>query len=192
MIQFKTFLEAISYHTNCVICQEKLSINDRDLVDYDTKLSINDRVCKPEKISFYISQRNDDIVSLDTNTDEISFVAPEYSASHGVFIHGLTLHCEDCCQFAYNIQIHMDLGQKKLIEIFLNSESISVEDGRDLHEIKNIYAMKKTEYNYFPNELAEPQQESKYKGRIIFPLIPLNLINPMETVNRIRNLIIYT
>jgi hypothetical protein len=182
MIEFKSLKEAIAYHTNCVVCQAKLSMNDRDLAD---RFSTND-----DELIFYISPNLRDTITISKETDQITHIYEGWLGSR--FIHGLSFHCEECCQFAYNFQIHMDLGLKKITGIFLNSESISIEDGKDLHEIKNIYSTKKTEYSYFPNELGDPMQTSGYKGSIEFPLIPLNLIKPMETVARIRKLIIYT
>jgi hypothetical protein len=182
MKQFKSFLEAASYHPNCIFCQKTLTIVGRDLVDTDDH--------DDNSISFYLSSLVNDIITFNKYTEKVSHISPEYNTGHGVFIHGLTFHCDACCQFAYNIQIHIDTELLKLIGIYLNSESLSIEDGADLHEIKNIYSFNRTEYSYFRGILAAdadvPDQNS-----INLPLVPLNLNNPIETVNRIRNLIIF-
>lgn len=103
---------------------------------------------------------------------------------HGKFMHGLSMECMSCCQFSYNIQLHMDIIKRKIVGIFLNSENISIEDHGMIHEIKNIYATDETFYACFPKDGTDK--------RIILPLIPLDLKYPQNTINRIKSLLIFS
>jgi len=178
MKQFKTFLEAIEYHPKCVLCDYKMDINDRDLA---TDMGYEFRENK-QKISFFVFSNRDDTVTIDPETNEVDFSLKNIAG--GTFYHGLTIDCKSCCQFSYTIQVKIDLKNQILMGTFLNSETISVEDSDIVHEIKNIYATEKTEYAYF--------SQSGGSKKATFPLIPLNLMAPQETISRIRKLLIFS
>lgn len=202
MKQFKSLLEAIFFHTLCPLCQKKMEINDRDLaVEYGY-----DEGCdSARRLSFYLNQREDDIVTVDIvsglveiqlrertppmpNAAQLAGLAPLpqsiIQVISGKFIHGLTVDCKSCCQYSYTIQIHFDLTNKNVSGVFLNSESVSIEEGDMVHEIKNVYAVEQTEYACFPRDGSSK--------RSCIPLIPLDMNHPKETVSRIRKLLIFS
>lgn len=194
MIRFYSLLEAISYRQLCPLCGKTLQINDRDLAA--DRHDENNYV-----LSFYVNQREDDILVIDMRTEVIELEVRErmpqaiytgqsplprgnYNLYHGDFNHALHVDCKHCCQYAFTLQLHMNLDDKRLIGIFLNSESVSIEDGSMVHEIKNVYATNVTEYACFPKDGSS--------RRSSLPLIPLDLENPKETVSRIRKLLIFS
>jgi len=199
--KFNSFKEAIGYRYTCPLCTSNLYINDRDLA----RDLINDHGHESSgdtsKISFFISLIEKDTISIDLETDEVQIIfndrmsktiwtgpgTPKIQAPpiyNGRFMHGLTIDCKNCCQYSFTLQIHFNLLNKVLSGIYLNSETISIEDGNIVHEIKNSYAAQVTYYSYFMKD-----GDSK---KLPLPLIPLNLLDPKETVARIRNLLIFS
>lgn len=199
MKQFSTFLQAIKYQSHCVLCKGLMSISNRDqALDYKHRFW-----GEKELVSFYLAANTDDIITIDPDTEEIElFISnsdikgvtglytprfsskKNYTIKDGTFIHGLEIACRSCCQFSYTLQIWINLNLKKLGAIFLNSESLTLEDNKTVHEIKNLYSIDRTEYTYFPND-------GKSK-KITFPLISLNLLNPRETLSRLKKLLIFS
>lgn len=200
MKQFYSFKSAIEHHVNCPSCQSLLQINDRDLA---VDLGYRYREGK-EKITFHLDQREQDTITIDPETEEVEIilhnrlpfttlgvngipakhypvVTPTYD---GKFYHALTLDCKYCCKYSYTLQLQFSLKPCKLLGAYLNSENLSLEEGKVVHEIKNVYATEQTHYTHFAKD-----GDCK---RITLPLIPLNLDNPQETVNRIRKLLIFS
>jgi len=204
MKYFPTIISAINYQAKCPLCDHEVRINDRDLADdygYDYSGIM-------PKISFRLSQMDGEIIKIDPINNEVelillestpqidswvpnyhgavySYVPPppkSYSVKDGMFMHALNLNCQKCCQFAYTVQLHVDLGKKLFMGAYLNSESISLELDGAVHEIKNIYATKKTIYSRFPGSLQSME----------IPLIDLDLKNPQEAIARIKKLIIFS
>jgi hypothetical protein len=203
MKQFLRLLDALKYRTHCPLCNNKLQVNGRDLVqDYD----INN---PQQKIAFELSGSADDILYVDPITEKIELVIgnkkPQlswgnhpsaisggttksaYYAYHGVFGHALTIECEKCSFYSYTLQFWADLERSRITGIFLNSETVSWEDEANiLHEIVSSYATNKTRYSYFGPETSQDD------GQIVLSFIPVDVNNPKEAVSRIRNLIIFS
>lgn len=201
MKRFYSFIAGLTHYTKCPLCNKEMEINDRDLVErveYPTGHSY-------QRFSFYLTKGSDDtlIINPETETVEIKFSRRNnFSATYtghvgqyagqgyspvtysGMFYHGLSISCSSCCRFSYALQIHIDLTEGRIVGTYLNSETISVEEGTNVHEIKNVYSMDKTEYACFPKD------GSSKKSSI--PLIPLNIEDPKETVSRIRKLLIFS
>lgn len=200
MKQFTSFMDAIRFRAECPVCAKKLEINDRDLTlshAYDEQ--------GEHRLSFYLNQREDDIITVDMLSDKVEIELRDrlpttiYTAAQAAlgpppvsaypsipakFMHGLTIDCKSCCQYSYNIQIHFDLKNSKIDGIYLNSENVSVEEGDMVHEIRNVYATEQTEYSCFPRDGSS--------RRSSIPLIPLDLTKLKETVSRIRKLLIFS
>jgi hypothetical protein len=204
MIKFYCFLEGLHYHSRCPVCRKQMEVNDRDLV-----ARLEYPLGHPyQKFAFHIGKSSDDIMYLDPHTEEVeieftrnredyalgshgTFKPYGYSGQiythstyDGMFYHALTLNCNSCCQYHYTLQLHTDLTERRLVGTYLNSESINVVDGEQVHEIKNIYSTEKTEYACFPKDGSSKKQS--------MPLIPLNISDPKETVARIKKLLIFS
>jgi hypothetical protein len=176
-----------------------MQVNDRDLVErleYSTG--------HPYQIfSFHLSKSSDDILYINPVTEDVNikysrqehFVTgtnlgsyigqtPTPTSYSGTWYQGISISCNSCCQYSYTLRLHVDLTEGKLAGTYLNSEQISVEEGNTVHEVRNVYAVEKTEYACFPKD------GSSKKSSI--PLVPLNLLNPKETITRIRKLLIFS
>jgi hypothetical protein len=193
MIKFYSFLAGLQHHKKCPLCNKQMEVNDRDLserVEYPTGHPY-------QRFKFYIGRSTDDVMILDPNTElvEVDKRALQsvfglrsqmgnYTLYSGLFYHALTINCNSCCQYHYTLQVQADLTAMRLVGTYLNSETVSVEEGGIVHEVRNVYATDQTEYAAFPKD------GSSKKSSI--PLVPLNLSNPKETVSRIRKLLIFS
>jgi len=202
MIKFYSFMEAIAYRANCPFCTKGLVVNDRDLVSSSYHQNYATGEAYPI-YTFYIGKSTDDVMCLNPFTEELeirysnkfdmygmknigvyngqTFAPPNYD---GLFYHALTLNCNSCCRYHFTLQIHADLGNRRLIGTYLNSETISVEEGGIVHEVRNVYSTDKTEYACFPKDGSSKRSS--------IPLIPLNIADPKETISRIRKLLIFS
>lgn len=196
MKQFYTLKSALNYIKKCPICDKNLSINDGNLASYTY-------VHKDEHISFYLDQRDQDVVTININNDKIESIVikqsyseiyalgstshqmiPSYPKNYnGIFIHSLNIDCKDCCQYSYILQVHINLQERIISKICLNSEFINISD-ESIHEVENSYSTEQTIYTCFNKDGSSKT--------IILPLVPLDLKNPRETVGRIRKLIIFS
>jgi hypothetical protein len=113
----------------------------------------------------------------------------QYMIKYDIFMAGHRVNCQVCCQYAYVLQLHISLAYRKVIKILLNSEDIAIEEGSDVHEIRNVYTMNKTEYYHSSNDPSKNHIKSK---RLDLPLISDSLKNPQEVLSRIKKLLIFS
>jgi len=106
-----------------------------------------------------------------------------YTLFDGIFITGRKVACRCNC-YEYSLQLHIDLKEHHLSKIILNSETVTIEDGEDVHEIRNIYTMDKTEYTRI--------SKNKSFDTLKIPLVSENLFNPQETLIRLKKLLIFS
>lgn len=104
----------------------------------------------------------------------------------GKHIFGAYCSCNQCGQYAYNLQIHLDMDQGKIVGIFLNSETFSFEKGPLLYEIRSVYSTGKTHYKVFNND-ADSETKT-----LVLPLIPFDLSNPDKTLERVKTLALFS
>lgn len=90
--------------------------------------------------------------------------------------------CYECGCYSYTLQMRVNLKEGTIESIALNSEVFCIEQGKTLYEIKNNYASKYTKYDVFSNDL-DP---------ITLPLIPMDITNPIKTLERIKTLVIFS
>lgn len=198
-LKFSSFQSAITYHPSCPVCFGRLQLSNQ--IENIFEYGIN----PVNKITFRFGE---DILTIDTKTESITVkitqtqsyqpvysmgcsvpyfhpgIVNTYIPTSGIFIQGLNMDCVTCCQFAYTIQMIIDMNEVRLAGLYLNSETITIESEGIVHEIRNAYSLDKTEYTSF----------SKDGGRktTSIPLIPLDLCNPKDTVDRIRKLILFS
>ena len=100
----------------------------------------------------------------------------------------LVVSCNNCHGYSYVLQVHVALDQGRIVKLVLNSESMSVEDMAKRYTIKNIYTTNKTEMEIrhtHVSQVHEPQD------KIEIPLVPLNVEDPMKTVERVKKLVVF-
>jgi hypothetical protein len=214
MKQFFNILEAAEHHTKCYICGFMLTPNFRGDVLFNSPFNEkNDRQLKIN-LSGMVDSDTDDILTIDMNTNQItlhaqrrrqhidyhydiggylgtsnisgrsrSMALPSPRGYGGTIFEGIDISCRNCNRFSYTIQMIIDVAKEhKITSLFLNSEEITFNDGDTAHQIRNIYTTRMTEYRHH----TVPH---KFGKMISFPLIPLDLENPQETIFRIKKLL---
>lgn len=219
MMQFPSLLSALSYQETCPLCSHRMDISERER-DRDIATDIGYEYRENVKrISFYLTAGEEDIITINPYTEEVEIninqrsrgrnmvysgnanktynPGPHYTLNEK-FLHSLTINCQQCCRYWYVLQVHVDLGARKIAGVFLNSENIIVEEGDVAHEIQANYAIEKTKYACFSKDSGRQIRFGEISGpyvsekRAELPLIPINLVDPMETVARVRKLLIFS
>jgi hypothetical protein len=203
LLLFPNLAAALNFQKECPMCKSKLEINDRDLA---TDMGYEYRGEKKGTLSFFIDQREQEIITIDPYTGDVDLTIagrPEeeyYTVGttgsigltkttqtrqfrNGRFMHALSVDCKQCSQYGYVLQVHVDMGERKVAGLYLNSEWMAVERDEVMYEIKNNYAMQKTYYSFYSNGKDQHAE---------IPLIPLNVQNPFETVDRAKKLLIFS
>ena len=212
MKEFKNLTEAVTYHRKCYVCKSHLQSeplltttlyysgniykwNLSENVDSETDDWIIVNANTNQIDSFSQNRRYNDEVLCDSISDRVVERFRKYAKNisksyNGLIYESIILECHKCHQFNYTVQVVIDMTAKMLKGIFLNSEFISYQDNHGhLHEIKNIYAIDKTEYDY---HVTPTEEYDGSKKRMSVPIIPLDLENPADTVARIRKLMIFS
>lgn len=185
MKQFSTVREALSLHTHCPCCRDYLTVKDSpsSIFSYATR-----------KITFPMSGGDQVSVNCDNNDVSLTLCSkpsfdPFYATQRlsalrsydGIMYEGINPVCHTCRKFSYGITVKIDLNDMKISGIFLNSETIVVYDTKGSHEVRNVYWNDQSTTTYSCGDKKET-----------IPLVPLNLSNPQETVDRIRKLLIFS
>lgn len=107
----------------------------------------------------------------------------------GTDLFPVTISCNNCHNYQYIVQVHVSLSERRLTGLVLNSETIVIQDMAKQYRIRNLYTTEKTELEFRHTHLShfhEPEDEME------IPLIPLNIEDPMRTVERIKKLIVFS
>ena len=177
MKQFNNLLEAINFRTQCPLCQGELQS--------DSYINSN------QKIVIEFLGSSDDIIAIDIVTQKIELAFSDKGlqskSNCGTLGQPFTMECDDCHMYSFMIQVWIDISNKIITKIILNSERVSWEDESDvLHEIVSGYSTDKTQYSYFGSDV------NKDDGQIVLPFIPIDVSNPKEAVARIQKLIVFS
>lgn len=199
-LEFCNLQSAIDYHSNCPICGALLEI---DKGKYSRQ--IESFPSNNEKITFYLGDDQltvgltsnqieiklnqmfnyqDIYCAGDSTSFKLSGISYGIIPTSGSYIHDIIISCIKCCQFSYVVKLLVDIDSLKLSGIYLELESITIENDDIVHEVRNIFTLNKTEYISF----------SKNGGTKItnLPLVQLDFLNPQDTINRIRKLILFS
>lgn len=99
--------------------------------------------------------------------------------------------CSKCKQYNYVLQLLVKLDPLCLTDIVFNSETCIFQDylRGERWELKNVYTTQKTIYTHF----AEPVLNTLIReaGQEL-PLLPLDRSEPNKTLERVKNLLIFT
>lgn len=194
MINFSNLSDAIFYRTSCPICKEDLrfkNVSDYSfsgttislsiLTSIGDNITISTRGNIIEKISI---SRDNCLIETDSFYKDSAFASTDYSIFDNTLASPITVSCYKCEQFSYHLQVYANLASMKITDIFLERESVSIEDGSLVHEISNFYTAKQTRYSVVYSDGSSKSIE--------IPLLPLNLDKPTETVERIKKLLIFS
>lgn len=204
MTEFRTLYDALNYRVSCPVCDSRLHVNDSryitgDLSDY--------REC-----DVFVIDRPDFMISIDLTSNDVlkleifqptnAMSAMLSSAPHrvgNIFYERVVVDCEDCSQYSYCFQLLIDSKEGKVTGIPFNSETITFIIDDDpfpgtVHEIRNVYTLQETQYRYFNGRNISKLNQmypNDEKG-IKIPLVPLDIYNPQKTLQRIKNLIVFS
>lgn len=185
-MNFSSVLDALKYRQVCPLCFTTLTFDDRD-----HQVINNDGILTLEINGI------DSSISIDLTTQfcviNQTMVANvnkfEYISGYHYF--RLSLDCSRCEYYNITFQlIGFVSGSKCNVQnVVLNSETISLEDidTSYVHEIRNCYTTKKTEYTYYP-KVGSAKEDKSYT----FPLILLNLEDPYHTLRKIKTLLVFS
>lgn len=194
--KFTNLSEAFSLHKKCRSCGHAMTAcyNDRSIwppENYDN-----------QTIEIDIAEASDsytkNLLNINVFNNDISLrfepyhFSPKDTTSNNLSWRG-SLHesfniiCLECYNFSFIIQVIVEINGEmiSISKILLNSETINIIDNKYINHIKSIYTIGETEYTRI-NKLDNLNIITMY-----FPLIPLDVNNPQETLKRINKLAIF-
>jgi hypothetical protein len=213
MKQFPTLIDGLNYITDCPVCHKTTNIDDYDADLIPIK---NHPYSGTENKYFRGTLQFDmfdtDLLNVEVETGKVVIVRDQFISTFntdhiydgGTIFLRLGIECSSCCQYEYMLQIKLDFDQMMVTGIFLDSEILSIETDTIIHEIKNDYDDNKTIYSIIGRQInnylemieggmhEKTSVTDKVDKEITLPLIPLNLLDPKETLQRITKLIVYS
>jgi hypothetical protein len=198
MKQFATLLDSLNHQPNCPLCNSHVRITKGDTYLVSSVHGPKDYIIwsgNDTKIIAHLATNH--VERLDVFCKGYSKITKQYYNFNliGDMYARIALYCVKCNGYGYVVEAKINVEDKKIVDIMLNSETIVISDeAKDItHEVHNIYATEKTEYTTYKPMLKSGWgygAQSHYDDKSIeLPLIPLNLLNPEKTVQRIRNLL---
>jgi hypothetical protein len=199
-VRFYNLDEASHYRDTCPICKDRVRSEDMDFrYEYQqivAKFNLGDTTLEVDYHSnaiLNVTQHTsyDRIYTIGSNTYS-GMVPQSHRSLHktGIDLISMRMACanKNCGRYRYLVQVHTSLEQNRLVALVLNSETLSIEDNAKLYTIKNIYTTDKTELEVrhtHVSHLHSPQDKIEY------PLIPLNIEEPLKTVERLKKLTVF-
>jgi hypothetical protein len=179
MKRFDSLLDGIRYQPHCPICKSILEVNDFCLSPINNRLS------------FMVSSSDkQDILYINIETEKVERTTEKYSKKRelpAIGYYGFNVECSDCSQYCYTLQLRIDTKNLKLLDVFLNSEFICLEEKNKIgsiitHEIRNSYSFSTTTYVSTDDTIKT----------ITLPLIPINLVDTSATISKIKTMILFS
>ena len=207
MKQFRTLIDGIRYQENCPLCKSHLALDERDFAE-----SVEYTRGHPyQKFTFWLSMQSNDVVHVYPANERVELslghrfrdsmgtdgtvrtpyyfdnTIPAEQVYDGTMFQRLIIQCNYCQRYKYVLKMALNLTHQRIDGTFLNSEWVSVEKDGNACSILSIYSTERTEYKVF-----SIPGDHQVGDTIDFPLIPINLENPQETLNKIQKLVIFT
>ena len=141
-------------------------------------------------ISYTQKEQNQTVYGLGRSSLMYASGRPFFQSlsKQGTDMFPVTVTCNNCHRYNYVLQVLVNLSQGCLVGLVLNSETIVVDDYVKMYTIKTIYTTEKTEMEIRHLHL------SQYHGpesKIEYPMVPLNIEEPMKTVERLKKLTVF-
>lgn len=194
MKQFFSLNEAFSHQNDCPFCHAIITRGYASITMNGGETLVEFSIGKSTMIFDYNSgdlreyRQNNSLQEVTTHSYPVyaSNGSAHSLSNAGKQLFGVYCSCNQCGQYGYTLQLHVEMGPNKIVGIFLNSETLSFEKNDFLYEIRNVYSSDKTEYKVFNNDKGS---ETK---TLTLPLIPMDLSNPDKTLERIKTLAIFS
>lgn len=219
MIEFFTSIQdALNYAPYCLLCRHsmrgldslvpgaisslKIDYDNRGYGDYHSVITytliengykdnftinvVNNSITRQTDI-----EMEDQVVSTRVGLQTFKSSAPSLPVSSGYQYLSLGVACKSCHKYDYTLQLVICVKPLVMARIALNSERLVFQEGEwsERRELRNVYTTKRTTYSYFPEpKLGAVRNELKQE----LPLIPFNREDPNKTLERVKNLLIFT
>lgn len=178
MKEFRTLREAFEHREFCPLCRGVVGMNYQS---HDFSDGI-------ESITFLTGSFT---VKIDYNSDDLLTLQSEGTSIKGMLLFRVLGFCNTCSKYGCVFQVHIETIEGKLKGVYFNSESLSIERGPYLYEIRNSYTDNKTEYTVF-NNYGSDKNIKQNNSSLVLPLIPLDVECPTKTLDRIKGLVIFS
>jgi hypothetical protein len=203
-IKFYNLDEARQYRPECPLCHGRMR-PDVSSINFDFKHDYQRITAKFDlgDVSFEADCYSNELlaVTYDRTYDKVYTLgsSPNYAGmtphsrslrTAGLDMVSMGMACsnEKCWRYRYVVQVHVSIDKHKLMGLVLNSETIVVENMAKLYTIRNIYTTDKTEMEVRHAHVSHLHES---QSKIEYPLIPLNIEEPMKTVERLKNLTVF-
>lgn len=154
--------------------------------DHFTINVVNNEITRQTEIEI-----EDQIVGAGLGSQTFKPSVPSSPVASGYQYLSLGVACKSCHKYDYTVQLILCVKPLAIARIILNSERLVFQEGEwsERRELRNVYTTKKTVYSYFPEpKLGFIRNELKQD----FPLLPINREDPNKTLERVKNLLIFT
>ena len=178
---FNSIKDAVSHQETCPICKSSMII--------ESSSCPNEIIKHNNNYLFSISSKMSNVLVVDVKTEKVSLQNindnkfKKHINFNGQFWSSLNISCNECYKYSFIIQIKFDLNDIKIINISLQSESITFEENDLITELRNKYSPKETWIITYSGNSTKTTK---------LPLIDINLNNPQETLNRVNKLILFS
>lgn len=163
---FSSFDEAFNFRKNCPYCNKLTvyepkkgsswqSITDNIFTDYSLSLSVK------------VNMETNEIVSLTAHNP------------FGTFYTGLKISCTSCLEYNYYIKIVIDLQNKKVKEISLNSETCYWFSNDNSYKIYISYSFSEIEIEKYSSGI--------FSDKFKLPLVNLNVFDRPKMLEAINS-----
>jgi hypothetical protein len=193
MQTFSNLQQALQYQIKCPLCAQFLSIQtDNDGIYGQNVIQFN--------LTENVDSQTDDILTIDKITNKIKIdyydtrdkemtqdnimMSNRFMRPYGGEMYeSISVKCNYFYHYKYIIKIQANLTTLKITDISLNSESIDVSDRFDnLFTIENNYSSNRTIFRRY-----NCKDDLNWTDTFL-PLVPLDLNDPILTVERLQQL----
>ena len=199
-LRFYNLDEAFSYQRSCPLCREGIYPVEANLkyeldgvkADFtvgDSTFQVN---CYSNELTYHSRRsQHDQMVTFGAPQSYIGMTRSSHGLNKGgtdIFKMEMRCHNRQFERYLYVVQVHISLDERRITDLLLNSEHVSIEEGAKLCTIKNVYTTEKTELIIRHQHLSQYHEPVE---KIEFTLIPINLEEPRKTLERIRKLVVF-
>lgn len=191
--EFKSLVHALTYVERCPICLSGMGVDNdtnaycrllgEELVnesrDWNISIAIDGSkltINRSRQVGFMDSDFSGPMNYHDSETPHISHII------------GTQVTCanKDCSSYSYVFSFRVKTHRPFIEDIYLNTEYLIFDEAGVNYEITNSHSVQKTRYKVSG---ADPFRDIK---SLELPFIPFDHSNPNKTLEKVKNLIIFT
>lgn len=214
---FYSVQQALDYFPRCLVCGYNISgldfIQSAAAISTEVDYTFKGRESRPKLIYKLLENGYEEVYEIDVHTSRVDrrvtirneecvagsfagttrygYTGSSTPPTSGLKYLYLGVSCQSCKKYDYALQLIVDLDPLAMKRILLNSERVIFQENElgERREIRNVYTTRRTEYSYFrkpePGTIVEELKQE-------LPLLPFNRVDPNKTLERVKNLLIFT